>query len=151
MAQVVAKDWDTSNIDISNILDLLILGNFLQDNCFSNAATDHLIYLCNKLDRYPTSLASKAYRNLPHSHPFLTLLVDFWVFVRNPNWLDATHDGDETVTSQIAWDEKHGPVEFWTRIALGLMQGTKSKDGSWPWQVDRCKYHQHETDEPKCH
>lgn len=141
--RVAVQDWD-------DILDLLILGNLLQDNQFFNAVTDHLIDLSDRFRRYPAALASKAYSELPPSHPFLQLLVDFWVFARNQKWLDTPYEEDETTVFKIAWDREHGPIEHWTRIAMGLMIHTESKHGSYPWQVDRCRYHQHEDGELWC-
>ncbi|TID27984.1 hypothetical protein E6O75_ATG00751 [Venturia nashicola] len=123
------------------LLSLVILGNYLQDLRFANAVTDFVSTHTDNVGFFPIVLARVAYLELPASHPFLNLLADFWVYNREPEWFDNEHD---------ELDSKVAPVEFWIKVAKGLMNNAPKSRASYPWKLDRCQYHQHEDGEPKC-
>ncbi|TLD39747.1 hypothetical protein E2P81_ATG00734 [Venturia nashicola] len=123
------------------LLSLVILGNYLQDLRFANAVTDFVSTHTDNVGFFPIVLARVAYLELPASHPFLNLLADFWVYNREPEWFDNEHD---------ELDSKVAPVEFWIKVAKGLMNNAPKSRASFPWKLDRCQYHQHEDGEPKC-
>ncbi|KAE9975299.1 hypothetical protein EG328_003268 [Venturia inaequalis] len=124
------------------LLSLVVLGNYIQDTRFENAVTDFVSTHMEKVGACPIALARTAHLLLPASHPFLNLLADFWVYDGYLEWFN--NDSEEN-------DSKAAPVEFWVKIAKGLMNGKpKNQPASFPWKLDRCQYHQHEDGEPKC-
>ncbi|QDS72541.1 hypothetical protein FKW77_000389 [Venturia effusa] len=137
--------FDVGDKNFTVLLNLVILGNFLQDRLFGIAATNYIIGKVLEINCIPTALAEVAFSNLPPSHPFLNLLVDFWVYAGGPKWFSALDRGDS-----LKNDVKVGPADFWARVAKGLMVKTKSGDGLYPWQKNRCQYHQHIDGEARC-
>ncbi|RDI81260.1 hypothetical protein Vi05172_g8740 [Venturia inaequalis] len=136
-----------TGVGYPSFLDQCILGNYIQDRGYKNALNDKLIDHVAKMNRLPTHLAQRAWESLPESSPFLTLLVDFWVHAGNASWYQET-DG-----SWKSGDVTDGPIKMWRRVALGLVNtaGTPAlTSGNRPWELNRCKYHEHEEGEPKC-
>ncbi|TID27986.1 hypothetical protein E6O75_ATG00753 [Venturia nashicola] len=127
------------------ILHQYIFGNYIQDRGYSNAVIDAFICLTDKTNFYPIALTQQAWVSLPESCPLLTLLVDFWVNISHADWY-RNEDG-----SWESGDVTQGPIEFWRRVALDLVNNPKgTKPGSYPWEINRCQYHEHKDGEPKC-
>lgn len=73
-------------------MDLVVLGNYIRDQHFVNATTDSLIDRTSKKKCCPIGLAPSAWNELPASHPFINLLIDFWVYNRQIHWFDDESD-----------------------------------------------------------
>ncbi|QDS72540.1 hypothetical protein FKW77_000382 [Venturia effusa] len=104
-----------------SLLEQYILGNYIQDSGYRNTVIDSVIDLTIQIRFWPTDLSCRAWSALPESSPFLSLLVDFWVYLRQPSWYQ-NEDG--------SWkdaDPTNGAIEMWRRVALGLVKNPVSR------------------------
>jgi len=131
---------------LTRLTHLYLLGDKLQDRKLRNAIVDAMIKRVVATNRFPTGEACKLYAGTTTSSIMRRLLVDFYVWVGQPDWLEEESEpgarGDITDASK----------QFFIDIAMGLMKHDrfgKDKVAIRPWIKGRCQYHEHEG-EPRC-
>ena len=123
----------------TQLYDLFVLADMLQDEVFANATMDVLIRETDAKETWPTGLVAYAWSELPESSVMRKYLRDLWVARSYSTWY-----------SQLSGDITDAPKEFWIEVAKThtLIREKKEKMLKPAWTT-RCKYHTH-SDGSKC-
>lgn len=115
-----------------------------QDKAFRNAVIDNLILACQETKVFPTGLAHNVYTKLPPNCTLWRFLIDIWAWEGEERWI---FEKRKLVApdQNISFDVTKAPVQFWQDVVIGLWsaRGGQCRGDKRPWEVDRCKYHEH--------
>jgi hypothetical protein len=128
-------DIDESNgiKRFSQLYDLYVLADLLQDQEFSNAIMDALIKETEAIKMWPTGLAASAWTELPESSLMRKYIKDVWVALSYSTWFD-----------QMSKDVTDAPMGFWVEVAKAYtLIREKTEKTLKPSWANRCRYHVH--------
>lgn len=127
------------------ILDLAILGDQLDDQCFRNKINDTTI---NSIERLkitpPNEHYFKMYKDLPESSLHKKLLVDRYAAAAG---VEAVKGHKGKLPADFMYDVTYALVHARAPIMNGKAEVIRLEV---PRSANRCKYHEHRADEPKC-
>ena len=126
-------DGDDELRRFTQLYDLYVLADMLQDETFANATIDALLKETDAKETWPTGLVTYAWSELPESSAMRKYLRDLWVARSYSTWF-----------SQLSGDISDAPKDFWIEVAKTHTKiREKTEKVLKPSWATRCKYHLH--------
>ncbi|KAF2094510.1 hypothetical protein NA57DRAFT_80314 [Rhizodiscina lignyota] len=122
--------------EIPRLIELYLLGSYLQDEAFRNAVMDALVDWIETKDRFPIREVGMVFEHTSKSSPLRQLFIDLHVLIlRGPT---------PVRTAKVT--NFPGIYEFWGAIGRELTRtrsGAMPRESEVPWKFDNCRYHEH--------
>ena len=140
---VVVKE-DDDNVDLEskgddikkNLVRLYVAADLLGDQRLRNAVIDRFIQVQDEDSGYPgCAIINAAYGRTSETSTLRKLFVDYWLNFAHNDWFKENGKG---FTKDFLFELVHG--RMLNNNAKTAMPSTKNK----------CKYHEHNEDVPKC-